>query len=509
MKMKKLKRLLAGVMTAAMVMSTMAMTALADGDTQKMPTIDTTKKGSLTIHKYEYNEEQPGTGTGSATDRIPKGATPLAGAGFTIYKVEDLANYYTADEYTLPSVETYVDSTTGKIKDAYTTKKVGDEIVTESEGIAKFENLDLGIYVVIETTTPDAVTDPVDPFILSIPMTTADGSDWLYDVHVFPKNGTTYGEVKLEKTGKNDAKLAGVTFALQKQNADGSWTNITKQSSASGDNTGDTLNLVTNAQGIISVSSLTKGTYRFIETSVGDNDGYILDGATTYQFTVNADGTVTYGDTTNASVKIQVTNEKPDLTKQVKKGNDWVQDADYNVGDLIEYKITVDVPGNITKLNEFTVTDTPTNLEDKIETIKLTCEGSDVSSDAYSITSPAGNENGFLISFDTSKMQTYAGKQIVITYKAELLDTAVTTTNGNPNTAKLEYSNEIFPDSSDTDNPNKPEGPDEEPGKDVIKDNAIVYTFKLNIVKTGENDAKLKDVVFDLYKEVPSTSNNN
>ena len=46
----------------------------------------------------------------------------------------------------------------------------------------------------------------------------------------------------------------------------------------------------------ITVDGLSQGTYRFIETDRGDNDGYIMDGATAYQFTVNANGTIKYGD---------------------------------------------------------------------------------------------------------------------------------------------------------------------------------------------------------------------
>ena len=42
-------------------------------------------------------------------------------------------------------------------------------------------------------------------------------------------------------------------------------------------------------------------------------------------------------------------------------------------------------------------------------------------------------------------MGNYAGQQIVITYKAKVLETAVKTTAGNPNTATLEYSNKILP----------------------------------------------------------------
>lgn len=54
--MGKFRKMLAGVLSAAMVLSTMTVTAFA-ADT-KMPTIDTdtTKKGSITINKYEGSD---------------------------------------------------------------------------------------------------------------------------------------------------------------------------------------------------------------------------------------------------------------------------------------------------------------------------------------------------------------------------------------------------------------------------------------------------------------------
>lgn len=95
-------------------------------------------------------------------------------------------------------------------------------------------------------------------------------------------------------------------------------------------------------------------------------------------------------------------------------------------------------------------------------------------------------------------MGNYAGKQIVIKYYAELLSSAVTTTAGNPNIAKLVYSNKILPDSEEEDNPNKPENP----GKNTIEDEATVYTFQITIVKKKDtvNGDALAKVVFDLYK---------
>lgn len=502
--MGKFRKMLAGVLSAAMVLSTMTVTAFAE-ETASTPkktvaTINTSLKGSITIHKYEYNgtPDTKGTGETSDADKVPSDAKALEGAGFTIYKVadvNDLTTYYSANPTDLPSVNTYVEN--GKIKSAYSTSQVGEEVKTNAKGIAEFKTLDLGFYVVVETTTPDKVTTPVDPFIVSVPMTTKDGDNWLYDVHVYPKNKTTYGGVTLEKTGKNGTKLEGVTFVLQKQNGS-SWVNVTKN-----EKTGVDLTLKTDDNGKITVDGLSQGTYRFIETNRGDNAGYIMDGATVYMFTVNPEGTITYNDQTEKNITITVKNEKPDMTKQVKERDkdNWKQDADYNVGDMVPYKITIDVPSNITKLKEFTLTDTPTNLDDKTDTVSLQCDNADVDKNAYSVAKEG--EHRFKITFITEKMALYAGKQIVVTYNAKLLSTAVTTTKGNPNTAKLEYSNKILPKQDDKDNPNKPESPDTKPDKDSIEDNAVVYTFKLQIQKNAADTNKgLDGVTFDLYKKV-------
>ena len=499
--MKKFKKLLAGLLAGAMMLGSMSATAFA-AQTTTPATIDTTKTGSLTIHKYEYNgTDTSHKGTGSENDTLPEGKKPLKDAGFTIYKVADvdaLTSYYSTNPTTLPSVDNYVDAN-GKIKKDYSGTIVGEEVKTNADGIAAFTGLELGFYVVIETTTPDKVTTPAEPFLVSIPMTTVDGDNWLYDVHVYPKNKTTYGGVTLEKKGKDDTKLEGVTFVLQKQNGT-EWTNVTKNESDNSD-----LSLVTNSDGKITVNGLSQGTYRFIETDRGTNYGYIMDGATTYEFTVTSEGKIIYGEKTENNIAITVTNEKPDMTKQVKDrtSGDWKQETDYNVGDMVPYKITVDVPSNITKLKEFTLTDTPINLKDDINSVVVKYGETKLTKNTnYTISEDITGGKGFKITFKTSEMADYAGKQLVITYNAELLSTAVTSTAGNTNSAKLEYSNKILPDTDDGSNPNKPG----EPEKDSIKNTTTVYTFGLQVVKKAENEngKALEGVQFDLYKEVPA-----
>ena len=292
--------MLAGLLGAAMVLTSFGTPAWASPNSPVTTdaTIDTTQKGSITIHKYEYNGDGGQTGTGETSDTVPSGAKALADAGFTIYKiadVDDLTSYYSTNPSELPNVNTYVtqDTTTKKwsINAAYETTKVGEEKKTDDQGEVIFDTLELGFYVVVETTSPDKVTEPVKPFIVSLPMTTKDGDKWLYDVNVYPKNSTAYGSVTLVKKGNNTDLLKGVTFVLQKS-INSVWTNVTTS-----EEDGSNLNLTTNADGKITVSGLSQGNYRFIETAIDSNlPGYILDGAKTYEFSVGSDKKITYKD---------------------------------------------------------------------------------------------------------------------------------------------------------------------------------------------------------------------
>lgn len=512
--MKKLKKMLAGLLGAAMVLTSFGTPAWATSAT-KSPTIstDAKKTGSITIHKYEYNGNttQLPDGTGETTDvSVPSDAKPLAGAGFTIYQianVDDLTDYYSNNPSELPNVDSYVEqnATTKKwsIKNGIRVINTSNEETTDSTGEATFAGLALGFYVVVETTQPDKVTEPIKPFIVSVPMTTKDGDNWLYDVNVYPKNSTAYGSVKLVKKGNKTDLLKGVTFVLQKS-IDSVWTNVTTS-----EEDGTELNLTTDDKGEIKVSGLSQGSYRFIETAIDSKlPGYILDGAKTYEFSVGRDKKITYNGNTEFNAIIDANNEKPDMKKEVQDrttGN-WEHESDYNVGDFVPYKITINVPNNITQLKDFSLTDKPTGLEDITDSdFSVKCGDAEIvntDSNIYTLTKD-DTTKGFKISFVPTKMGEYAGQQIVITYKARLLETAVKTTAGNPNTATLEYSNKILPDSDDGSNPNKPNGT---VGKDKIEDSTVVYTFKLKINKIADHEggAPLSGVIFDLYKKVPN-----
>lgn len=518
----KLKRLFAAVLSTALALSLCAMPAMAtEGGTTAgtpladgMPVWDTTQKGSITIHKFEYNPSSGATsqqGTGAEGEAAPSGAKPLGGVTFEIYKVQNeewLKAYYggqaaaTGQDFSNIDASNYysTNSTTGAITvngskiDTVTTATSGTDI-----GVAKKDGLALGLYLVVETSAPDKVTSPAAPFLVSVPMTriadtttTNKLTDWIYDVHVYPKNSTTYGQVTIEKkgyTGGGSAvALAGVKFTLQKQNG-ADWTDITAN-----DSNGSTYNLTTDINGKITIAGLSQGNYRIFEDAYsGDsaNKGYILD-AEYHNFTVQKDGQIKVGENIATPIAtIQVANHRPDMKKEVKKGDSWAQDAPYGVGDTVPYKITIEVPQNIDKLSTFTVTDTPTGLKDNVGSIKIK-DGTTALTSGTDYTVAAEGTDGFKIDFilTSNTVKACAGHTVTITYNAVVKDTAVVGGNGNSNNAKLTYTNKINSDNT--------------PGTttNTIEDSAAMYSFGIKVVKTAEDgNTPLLGVVFDLYRE--------
>lgn len=552
--MKKAKRFLTGLLSAALALSLCAMPAMAEDAAGATPgttpnPVWTQDTGSITIHKYEWNDDTRGPATGEAEDAgsLPsndKGETPtpLAGATFTVYQVksaDELKDYYDGKVVTWPTSWTEYaekDTATGgyKLKSDVTATltKVGSE-TTDTSGVVKFEELPLGLYLVLETETPDSVRTACEPFFVSVPMTKVSGdtkgglTDWLYDVHVFPKNSTAYGQAVLQKVGKQSGTdeevltMQGYKFKLYKKNDDGAWTWIERKPANGVDNAGEWLDadnktgvLTTGAEGKISVSGLTKGVYAFVETEVNANDGYILDSGIAYVFKIDDNGDMvaaTEADVVNEiypenatsfdftafnATEVKVKNYKPDFKKEIT----GKKDADYGIGDDVPYTLTVNVPENVAKLKTFTVSD-EMNSDQLVVNDDILVKGK--AGDAAETTFTAGTEytltktnadgkSGFTIAFNTKEIAAYAGGTITITYTAKLQDGASVGEVGNVNSADLKYSKKT--DIKTT---------EEDPPYD-IHDEAVVYTFKTGILKKGDSadGEPLENVEFTLYKKV-------
>ena len=530
----KLKRLFTAVLSTALALSLCAMPAMAaDSAAAAMPktstsTIDIGQKGSITIYKRALDGTVSGTAGDGETMTAP--GTALKDTGFTLYQVmntEALLAYYNGLS-TGAEPEITVESCF-KDKTSYTKENLKDtihlareeEFTNEAEGKVVFNELPVGLYLVIETTSPAAVTQKVEPFLVSIPMTRigADASEmvnknqesWLYDVTVYPKNSIAKGNVTLEKkgvTGANAESLEGVTFELYKKNDrnnDSTQLGYTK-----------TETLSTGPNGTITFANLTKGSYYLKETGYtsGNDKGYILNTDGKFAFDVDdkghvvastddtltgkvEDGSFVISEDKTAPVQLTVYNYRPDIEKTVtKRNNDKAHQADYGVGDAVPYTLTIDVPKNITSLRTFKVTDTTvaSQLVQKEDSVKVSGTGA-IERTAYEVTvKEDANKNSVMtVAFKPGELAAVAGGKITITYTATVQATAAVAGNGNVNTAKIIYSRKTGTETE---------------GKDPyeITDKGVVYTFDLNIHKTGEGGAEgkknLKGVTFDLYKKV-------
>ena len=270
--MKKIHRLLAMLMATIMALSLIT-TAFAE------PTIDTSKKASLSIYKYDIttasaegawdtgsyvstglhddavidklskyaiqgveftylrvaditmnNEVLDGQRTvgvlygfdGSERSNAVLSAIGLTGAD--AHKTEDDVNYFTSDVLN-NKLSTALTANATTVKNALeAAAKNGGVATTETDatGHTSASNMEQGLYLVVETRVPENVTSTCNPFFVSLPMTTMDGTAWNYDVTVYPKNQT--GNPTLDKTvreAKNSTcKNTGSLTDIQKPSCD-------------------------------------------------------------------------------------------------------------------------------------------------------------------------------------------------------------------------------------------------------------------------------------------------
>ena len=523
----KLKRLFTAALSAVLALSLCAMPAMAaDGSTATPPktstsTIDKGQKGSITIHKYlmDNTDNALSSTNGEKTNTLPDGALPASGVEFTLYQVKDIDELiqYFDGVSDAQKVEAKNYFNNENYKDGVTDAVAGKPTVhgeTNKDGIVTFEKLPLGLYLVVETKKPVTVTEAVEPFLVSVPMTRIGEAgktiptEWLYDIHVYPKNSTSKGNVTLEKMGvvgdkTNAVPVKGVKFTLEMltagaaENDETNWNLIRN---------GTEPEFTTDDQGKIKAENLIPGKYRFTEVGYADdapNKSYIINNGDTYVFDVDREGNVSKPENTNdydaAEKTITVYNYRPDVNKQVKnRSNGYGDAADYNKDDTITYKVVVDVPANIVKLKKFVLTDTPTHLKDDFASVKVYSD-EDMQSvvEPGSIYSVEGTDKGFTITFTPKQMSVFAGKKLYVSYTAKLDKDAngnfagSTAVGGNSNSIELTYSNKTKLDKDEAENPDN---------QTKIKDEAVVYSFQLNVQKTNGKD-NLPGVVFDLYKE--------
>lgn len=267
--MKKIHRVLAMLMAAIMALSLIT-TAFAE------PTIDTSKKASLSIYKYDITtvgkdgawdaESYVSTGLhdDAVTDKLAKYA--IQGVEFTYLRVADITmnnelvdgqrhvgvlygfdnsdrsnavlsaigltaadahkteggvNYFTGNMLNNKLSAALAANATNVKNALETAVKNGGGVMKETDvtGHTFVGQLEQGLYLVVETRVPENVTSTCNPFFVSLPMTIIDGSEWNYDVTVYPKNQT--GNPELEKTVRESKNSTGKNTGSLTDIADG------------------------------------------------------------------------------------------------------------------------------------------------------------------------------------------------------------------------------------------------------------------------------------------------
>lgn len=208
---------------AALATSGLATPAFAD------PTIDSSLTGQINLTKYESKGVNFGPGDGkngpdpanigSTPDDLDSGkVVPLAGAGFTAWKIAGIDTTTVAGRsaaqklstvwnevaaqgllVTQAQVETFIAAYVpqGGAAGDLSLVPQGSEQTTDASGKTQWDDIPLGLYLIIETTTPPNHSGSA-PFIVAVPITDPQTTDtWIVDnadhparyvVNVFPKN---------------------------------------------------------------------------------------------------------------------------------------------------------------------------------------------------------------------------------------------------------------------------------------------------------------------------------
>lgn len=173
--LNKAGKSLCSLAVALLLMVSVCMTAFAAG-----AELDLSRKGSISVTLLESEGEH----------------VPIPGGTFELHQVADIQitdsqlGYVPTQEYAGSRIDLNDLQADGLAEHlaAYTEQKqlVGIVLTADKAGRVRFENLKLGLYLVMQKGEISGYYK-IAPFLVSIPMTDADGSSWLYDVDASPK----------------------------------------------------------------------------------------------------------------------------------------------------------------------------------------------------------------------------------------------------------------------------------------------------------------------------------
>ena len=252
-------------------------------------------------------------------------------------------------------------------------------------------------------------------------------------------------------------------------------------------------------------NDLEQGYYIIAETSLGDGEKtYSLVMVDTVE---NVETTVTVKkDAPTFEKKIKDTNDSGTETGDDHTGNinEWRDSADHDFNDVVDFQLTATLPADYDKYETYKLV-FHDGLQDDVFTY---VDGSakigvnEASGDAATYKKASTCEDSFTKggtcemeftiddvkkSFPTAK----AGDKIVIEYQAKLTENAVIGEQGNWNSDKLEYSNNVYA-SGEEDTDNTGETPE---------DDVVTFTYEFDVNKVDQDNDPLEGAHFTLFKD--------
>lgn len=202
------------------------------------------------------------------------------------------------------------------------------------------------------------------------------------------------------------------------------------------------------------------------------------------------------------NVTITTKEDTPTLEKKVQEKDDstgttsgWQDGADYDIGDAVPFKLTGTVSDKYENYEKYYYVfhdEMSSGLTFNKDSVVVKVDGTVVTG-GYEVVSPAADGDTFDVVFDDLKQITgatvNADSKITVEFTATLNSGAVVGTPGNPNTAKLEYSNNPYDEGE-----GKPET------GETPKDKVVVFTYELIANKVDGKGEALEGAGFTLYK---------
>lgn len=225
-----------------------------------------------------------------------------------------------------------------------------------------------------------------------------------------------------------------------------------------------------------------KGYYLIVETELdGSADTYSL---------------VMLNTADQDNVTVTSKEDSPTFEKKIKEKNDstgaesgWQDGADYDINDVVPFKLQGTVPQNYGAYNTYKYVfhdKMSSGLTFDASSVVVKVNGTAIASGYSVVTENLEDDCTFEVRFENLKNipAVTAGCTITVEYNATLNNKAVIGSEGNPNEAKLEYSNNPYGDDT---------------GK-TPWDKVIAFTYQLVAKKVDKDGSSVEGAGFTLYK---------